>query len=680
MYTISATLRNLRNGVSRVFLGGLAIALSVAFVVAGTLVADATRARMIEPSLSVPLGTTGVLSAESGRLPAAAAELGVAATDRTVVVLGPDGQSELAGERRVFVADDRAVQVISGDLPDSGDEIALDTNAARILGLDVGASVPVRAEDGSVVVMTVTGTVAPRTEYTGVATTVEGMQRLLGPGIDQVELRGFSPETAEAVARLGTDARYTDLQAQLSAEARESSAGLGMLGVLLSILTLVCAVAGTFVIANTFYVVAAGRRREAALLRAVGATKRQVRSIFAVEAVALGVVASVVGVLLGSVVGMLVGYGMGVHVAPSRGLVIVGLVLGMLVTLIGTWGPVRGVAEVAPVAALGAAEVTEAERPSSVRLALVLPLVIAAALVIQVPIVGAVLGGLLTFIALVVLGPILVPRVGSMVVRGRGPVASLARANVVRYPKRSARTSVAVVLGVALATSVTALVTAAGNVADLIPQSDVTFYAPTVTSEMEQVLGGLPGVDSVVPVGSSELTLTTSPEMTDAVSAQVAQQLPAWPGARLGTEADRAAEYGPGLAWITTSLGAVALMSLIVGLLGVLNTVRLSALERRKEFAVLRAVGMTRGQMTRLVVGEALGMAGIGVLLGLFLGTATIYGMLGIGSLLLIPLISWWLVIAICVAVVVVAAGAAVFPARTAARVPPAYAMAETSA
>ncbi|MCB0916136.1 MAG: FtsX-like permease family protein [Actinobacteria bacterium] len=679
MYTLNATFRNLRTGASRVWLGGLAIALSVAFVVAGTLVAEASRARIVEPALSAPVGTTGVIVAESGRLPAAAAELGVAASDRTVVLFGPDGRSELAGERRVFLADGRAVRMVSGELPGGADEIALDSSAAGILGLGAGDSVPVRTEDGSVVVMRVSGTVVPRTGTTGVAATVAGMERLLGPGVDQVQLRGSAAETADAVAALGDAVRYTDLRGQQQQESAQAGRGLGVLGLLLSTLTVVCAVAGTFVIANTFYVVAAGRRREAALLRAVGATKSQVRRVFAVEALSLGTVASVIGVVAGASAGTLVGRFMGFHVAPDARLIVVGLVLGMVVTLAGTWGPVRGIAQVAPVAALGAAELTEVERPSQVRWALVLPLVIGAALAVQVPIVGAVIGGVLTFIALVVLGPILVPRIGRIVVRGRGPVAKLARANVVRYPKRSARTSVAVVLGVALATSVTALVTAAGNLAELMPESIVTVYAPTVTTDMEQVLSGLPGVDSVDPMGPSELRLNTSPALTDEVATEVAGQLPNWPGARLGTDADRAAEYSSAVAWITTSLGAVAAMSLIVGLLGVLNTVRLAALERRREFAVLRAIGMTRGQLVRLVVREAMGLAGIGVFLGLVLGAATIYGMLGMLSLLLIPLISWWLVASICVAVLVVAAVGAVFPARAAARVSPAYALADTT-
>ena len=119
--------------------------------------------------------------------------------------------------------------------------------------------------------------------------------------------------------------------------------------------------------------------------------------------------------------------------------------------------------------------------------------------------------------------------------------------------------------------------------------------------------------------------------------------------------------------------------SLVVGLLGVLNAVRLSTHERRRECAVLRAVGMTRRQLLQMVVAEASGLTGIGVVMGLALAAATLYGMIGSFSLLIAPFAARWLVAAICGGLVATAAIGAIAPARTAAQVAPALAAAEAA-
>lgn len=679
MLTRSSRLNHFLDSARRIWPVGLAIAVAVAFVVAATMVADAARTRTVEQRMTYPKGTTGVLTSSTGRLPASVGELGVPSSQRTVVVLGPDRKAELDGGRRVFAADERAVRLVEGSLPKSDSEVALDPRTAQILGASPGTDVHVRAADGETVTFRISGIAQPRTGTLGVTAELEGRSRLLGPGLDEVLLRGDESENRAALGRAGDGTELRDVRSAQASQYSKLSARLGEVGLLMTALTLVAGVAGTFVIANTFYVVASGRRREAALQRAVGASQRQVRSRLRREALLLGGVASAGGAALGAAIGSVASNAMGSPGTPGIPLILGGILMGLLITGVGVWAPIRSAARVAPVEALRHAEVTEAEIPSRKRWLLAAPLIAFAALAVQVPLVGAVIGGLLTFLAIIVLGPVVAPAIGGGLLRGSGASTRLARANVTRHPKRSARTSAAVLLGVALASSAAALSSAVGGVHELFPRSEVTVFVPTVTPEMTASLEKVEGVTRVSAFRPSEITLNTRSSMTQEVAEQVARELPRWPGARLASTEERAAELAADVSWITTSLAALAAMALIVGLLGVLNTVRLSTQERRQEFAVLRAIGMTRSQLIRVVVLEAAGMTGIGVVLGLALGAATVYGMLGALSLLLVPLVSWWIVLVICALVVGVAALSAVLPAGSAARVNPSTALAQTA-
>jgi putative ABC transport system permease protein len=64
----------------------------------------------------------------------------------------------------------------------------------------------------------------------------------------------------------------------------------------------------------------------------------------------------------------------------------------------------------------------------------------------------------------------------------------------------------------------------------------------------------------------------------------------------------------------------MALISIVVGSLGVINTLTMSVIERTREIGMLRAIGTTRGQIVRMVLAEALLMGVIGGILGLATG------------------------------------------------------------
>ncbi|ACL40237.1 protein of unknown function DUF214 [Pseudarthrobacter chlorophenolicus A6] len=121
---------------------------------------------------------------------------------------------------------------------------------------------------------------------------------------------------------------------------------------------------------------------------------------------------------------------------------------------------------------------------------------------------------------------------------------------------------------------------------------------------------------------------------------------------------------------VTGLLGVAVLIALI----GVANTLSLSVLERTRENSLLRALGLTRGQLRGMLALEAALVAGVAALLGSALGT--VYGWLGarsaLGSLAAVTPVVPWLQLAGVLAVAVVAGlVASVIPARRAARLSP---------
>ncbi|MGY1742927.1 MULTISPECIES: ABC transporter permease [unclassified Blastococcus] len=126
---------------------------------------------------------------------------------------------------------------------------------------------------------------------------------------------------------------------------------------------------------------------------------------------------------------------------------------------------------------------------------------------------------------------------------------------------------------------------------------------------------------------------------------------------------------------VTGLLGVAVLIALI----GVGNTLALSVVERRQENGLLRALGLTRGQVRGLLAWEAALVAGVAAVLGVALGTG--YGLIGVASVLgeygEVVLSMPWLQVG-AIVVVATAAGlvASVLPARRAARTPPVAALA----
>ena len=250
----------------------------------------------------------------------------------------------------------------------------------------------------------------------------------------------------------------------------EISEGLGFLNTALLAFAAVAIFVGAFIISNTFRIIVAQRTRELALLRAVGATGRQITWMIVIEALLVGFVASIIGIAVGVLlaVGLAAGMnalGLNMPEGPLTVLprtVIVGMAVGLIVTLVSALLPARKAARVPPVAAMR----EEAARPGrrSLRLRAIIGTVtlgvgLAALLVgLFVSIDNAIwfvaVGALVFFIGVSILAPLAAKPVAQVLgwplPKLFGVSGQLAQDNTKRQPRRTASTASALMIGVAL--------------------------------------------------------------------------------------------------------------------------------------------------------------------------------------------------------------------------------------
>ncbi|WAE73390.1 FtsX-like permease family protein [Streptomonospora nanhaiensis] len=120
---------------------------------------------------------------------------------------------------------------------------------------------------------------------------------------------------------------------------------------------------------------------------------------------------------------------------------------------------------------------------------------------------------------------------------------------------------------------------------------------------------------------------------------------------------------------------AMLLVTMVISSLGVANTLSLSVLERTRELALLRALGLTRGGLRSTLAVEAAVIAVLGALLGLVIGIP--YGLVGVNAVIggtapLVVAVPWAELALVLVSALVIAAAATVLPSRRAARIAPA--------
>jgi putative ABC transport system permease protein len=501
---------------------------------------------------------------------------------------------------------------------------------------------------------------------------------------------------------------------------------------------------GAFVIWNTFSIMIGQRSRQLALLRALGAGRGQVfRSVLA-EAAAVGVA----GVLAGAVLGIAVARGLAALLGafglplPVSGLsvpllqVALACLIGLLTTLAAALIPAYRATRVTPVQALRDAAPSP-QTFSARRLAAGLVLTGAgAALLLAGLAAGAgvavtAVGAGLCFTGVTVIGPLLARPLAAVVgwplLRLPARVGTLARGNTMRNPQRTSGTAAALMVGLAVITAISVLVSSARAMisGQVSAAGKATFYVQAtnadagLTPALAGVIARQPGVRAATEVRTTDATVagaahssvdgvdpgqigaftafgpvqgsvaslssgallvsaaaarahgwhlgstvtigfgsyrvarlriggifanvgpltdylvsttaftTDTGRQVDTVdlvkasrSARAAlnRALAGYPGAQLLDQAGYAKSRGAMLGNLLNLITALLALAVIIALLGIVNTLALSVMERTRELGLLRALGLRRGQLAQMVAAESVIISGVGAVLGIALG------------------------------------------------------------
>ncbi|HWC10434.1 MAG TPA: FtsX-like permease family protein [Acidimicrobiales bacterium] len=379
-------------------------------------------------------------------------------------------------------------RIVDGRPPAADDEVVLDKKSADDAGYRVGetATVVVQGPPQRVEVVGIAkfGEADSPGGASFVLFTTPAAQRLVAePGkfdaVSVVAEEGVSQrEISERIARVVPPGVEVVTGEEITAESQSDiKEGLQFFNVFMLVFAVVALLVGSFIIFNTFSITVAQRTRENALLRAIGATRRQVLASVLVEALVVGVLASLIGLAVG--VGVAVGLkallaGFGIEI-PAGGVVflprtvVICLVVGIGVTLLAALSPARRAGRIPPVAAMREMAGGSSGYGSKLRIGVgagILALGVASLLGglfggggSALPMVG--LGVLLVFFGVSVLGrTIALPLsrvIGAPLPRLRGITGALARENAMRNPKRTAATASALMIGVGLVGFITIL-------------------------------------------------------------------------------------------------------------------------------------------------------------------------------------------------------------------------------
>ncbi|MFG2223453.1 ABC transporter permease [Streptomyces sp. NPDC048644] len=561
-------LRNVFAHKARLLMTALAVLLGVAFV-AGTLVFSDTVGEAVKNASSKNLKDVAVsvqavtpddaeppedgkrstaldsaLAKRIGALPGVAAvrtDVTGEATlaDKDNKPIGDSWQNRAANYQPGKDGQDSRYPLVKGRGPANGSEIALAESTAKTSGYRIGDTVRF-AVDGPVQTKKLVGIVAtddPKVTAGGTLALLDTAtaQKLYlhpgqfeelvvaaDPGTDQqaltAKIRTLLPkDRAQAVS--GTQLAADQAKRIASQNEALSTTLLTFAGIALFV--------GIFIIANTFTMLISQRSREIALLRAVGASRRQVVRSVLIEAGLLGLVSSVVGFALGT--GIAVGLravlnanGAGLPGGPvivTSTSVIAALGAGVLVTVLAAWLPSRKAAKIAPVEALNSVEAAPAPRSLVIRNSIgavigglgVAIMCYASTLKTTDDMPVAMAGGILTVTGAIVLAPLLsrplVSLAGLVTVRLFGIGGKLAKENALRNPRRTAATASALMIGLVLITGMTVLGSSVQQAMDAQVTRELSADYKVTTSnfaglkiEPSLKVAQLPGVEAMAPL------------------------------------------------------------------------------------------------------------------------------------------------------------------------------------
>ncbi|WP_433287780.1 ABC transporter permease [Micromonospora sp. CA-244673] len=447
--------------------------------VEGEQVAAPVPASVVERVRAVPgvADVRGVVNADGARL--------IGSNGKVVTSFGPPQLGEN------WLGESDLVKLREGRAPQADDEIVVNVALADAAKVKVGDRVGVL-------------TLAPKKEFTLVGvfgysggrdsvggvnevafTTPVAQQLMLGkPDV-------FSNVTAQAAGGTTPEALRDDVARSLGGDyevrtgkqladdaAASLKEGLSFFNKILLGFAAVALLVGTFLILNTFSIIVAQRTRELALMRAIGASGRQVIGSVVLEAVAVGLIASVLGLAAGIGVGALLAYlfgklagGLtlaGLGVPPAA--VIGAFAVGTLITVVAALLPALRASRIPPIAAMQ--DVATPDRPlTKVTVGGSVVTAIGAGLLFLGlgghagdNTLATILGGVLfAFIGVALLTPLISRPVVALLgaIFAWSVPGKLGRLNSGRNPRRTAITAAALMVGIALVTGVTVILDSA---------------------------------------------------------------------------------------------------------------------------------------------------------------------------------------------------------------------------
>ncbi|MGW6375787.1 ABC transporter permease [Rhodococcus sp. NPDC055112] len=569
------SLRNLAAHKVRLALTVLSVVLGTAFV-AGSFVFTDTLQKTFDglfadAAKGVDVRVSGLEEGSSGvpltELPTLESVDGVRAVvpavDGPIVLLGADKKPLQSGGAPSiglsYTPPEQALGdpdvMVAGAPPAAPGQIALNEGAARKAGLAVGDRTQVLVPTSGVIDVTVSGIYETPSDSGGfVGAQFDGAQaRELftdGSHVDYIDVAGTGVSQSELRDRVA--AALPDLKVDTGDQVREDvkaevNSALSFMNYFLLAFGAIALLVGTFIIYNTFSMIVAQRLRELALLRAIGASRKQVGRSVVLEALIVGLLGSALGIAAG--VGLAYGlrallnsFDVGL---PSGSLqleprtVIVALAVGVLVTVVSAYAPARRAAKVPPVAAMR-------EEFSSTGDSLRVRTLIGA--------IAAVVGGVLLLVgsrgtgggaattvglgaaalivAVLLAAPALsrpvVGALGAVFAKPFGPVGRLARTNAVRNPRRTAATAFALTLGLMLVSVIGVFgASAKESVNSLVDTGVRADYILAGPDAMGVPLGAaaaakeVPGVADAVELHGVAVKIDDEPQFGTALSGQL---------------------------------------------------------------------------------------------------------------------------------------------------------------
>ncbi|MGP3922265.1 ABC transporter permease [Streptomyces sp. 8N616] len=643
-----------------------------------------------------------------------------------------------------------------GRAPKAADEIAIDSRTAERTGYKTGDTARV-STDGPVM----------KQKITGVFDTDDGSvaaggslvlfdnataHKVLGTGGEYHEITvQAAPGTSDAALKtaaekiLPKDTEVTTGKVLADEQAAQIADQTKQFGQVLLYFAGIALFVGVFIIANTFTMLVAQRTKELALLRAVGASRRQVTRSVLLEALIVGLVASVTGFVLGLGIAVGMRSGLGAFgaslpdgplvIAPSTG--VYALLVGVIVTMLAAWLPGRRAAKIPPVAAMNSVHATPTTRSLVVRNSIGSAITALGTALLFNGASGSgntyLAGGALSIlIGVIVLTPLLsrpVIAAAAPLLHRFGVSGKLARQNAVRNPRRTAATAAALMIGLTLITAMTVLATsmqgainkmAVGSLksdytvsmANFTPLSpdvrkkldtlpDVETSSPLRTAygeadgvateisgvdpeSIDDLLGlefssgsfdGLTGNGALVdqrtadrknlkagdsfpfrfedgktttlkvagvyegndmiqglfvptPVVDKHLDKVTDRQVlvkmkggaSDAAEETLVKALGGNPAIEVKDKQATSDEIGKQINLVLNMLYGLLAMAVLIAVLGVVNTLAMSVFERKHEIGMLRAIGLDRAKVKRMVRLESVVISLFGAVLGIGLG------------------------------------------------------------